>query len=319
MDVFQIVCSIAILLILFIGNKTMTTAFDLADYSQPVSEMFPRQITREDYERFKLSNEQIEFFKTNGYLANIKLIDDEQISQLLAELDEIKDPAHPKHKLFYEFHSNESANPDLTLFHSLGHWRITPGFHDILWNPRFVIAASQLLGNKAVRFWHDQLFCKPAHHGGVVAWHQDYSYWTRTIPLQHLTCWVGLDDAIKENGCLYYVPGSHKWGLVEKPELAGDMEGINRFLTPEQQKQFSNKVAIEMKKGHGTFHHPLLVHGSYENRSANSRRAFVLNVFADGTMSDSDSEILKGVPVIAKGKKMEGKFFPIIFDPSKLN
>src|SRR5256885_674880 len=80
------------------------------------------------------------------------------------------------------------------LFHALGAWRITPGFHDLLWNPAFTVPASQLLGG-AVRFWHDQLFCKPAHHGGVVAWHQDYSYWTRTQPLAHLTCWIGLDDS----------------------------------------------------------------------------------------------------------------------------
>ena len=103
-------------------------------------------------------------------------------------------PGGEGHELFYEYHSNESLDPAKVLFHALGAWRIKPGFHDILWHPAFVVAASQLLGG-AVRFWHDQLFCKPAHHGGVVAWHQDYSYWTRTQPLAHLTCWIGLDDA----------------------------------------------------------------------------------------------------------------------------
>jgi hypothetical protein len=70
-----------------------------------------------------------------------------------------------------------------------------------------------------------------------------------------------------------------------------------------------------MKKGFGTFHHPLTVHGSYRNNSANPRRAFVLNVFADGTRSDSNEELLQGVPPIEKGKKMEGQFFPLLFDP----
>ena len=91
--------------------------------------------------------------------------------------------------------------------------------------------ASQLLGGRGVRFWHDQLFCKPAHHGGVVAWHQDYSYWTRTVEMQHLTCWCGLDDATEENGCLQYVPGSHRWGLLEKPALAGAMDGLLGMLS----------------------------------------------------------------------------------------
>jgi ectoine hydroxylase-related dioxygenase (phytanoyl-CoA dioxygenase family) len=292
----------------------MKNITDLAEMHHPVSKLFP-EIRKEDVDKYKLSNEQIEFWNTNGYLANIKLLDDRQVEHLLRELDEIKEPEHSANKLFYEFHSNESKNPDKTLFHSLGHWRITPGFHDVLWNPAFVVVASQLLGGRAVRFWHDQLFCKPAHHGGVVAWHQDYSYWTRSVPMQHLTCWVGLDDATKENGCLYYVPGSHKWGLIDKPELAGDMEGINRFLRPQQKEEFKNKVAIEMKKGHATFHHPLMVHGSYENSSQHARRAFVLNVFADGTRSDTDEEILRGVPVIKKGKNLEGKFFPLLYEP----
>src|SRR5678809_1062667 len=105
------------------------------------------------------------------------------------------------------FNENESTEPNRVLFHALGAWRVTPGFHDVLWNPAFLVPASQLLGG-AVRFWHDQLFCKPARHGGVVAWHQDYSYWTRTTPLAHLTCWIGLDDSSRDNGCLNYIPGS---------------------------------------------------------------------------------------------------------------
>lgn len=288
---------------------------DLSRYHEPVSKLFPR-LQRSDWEKYRLTDEQLTFYHSNGYLANVPLLDEEQVAALAAELDEIKDPAHPQHHLFYEFHSNESSDPNAVLFHSLGHWRITQGFHDVLWSPAFVVAASQLLGNKAVRFWHDQLFSKPAHHGGVVAWHQDFSYWTRTTPMQHLTCWIGLDDASRENGCLCYVPGSHTWGLLDKPELAGDMDGLDRFLTPKQKEQFANKVFIEMKKGHGSFHHPLLVHGSYENKSPRSRRAFVINVFADGTASDSNDPLLEGVPAVPKGAKMEGQFFPLLGTPS---
>jgi ectoine hydroxylase-related dioxygenase (phytanoyl-CoA dioxygenase family) len=72
-----------------------------------------------------------------------------------------------------------------------------------------------------------------------------------------------------------------------------------------------------MKRGHATFHHPLMVHGSYENKSSRPRRAFVLNVFADGTYSDSNDELLKGVPRWRKVKKLEGQFFPLLFDPKK--
>ena len=295
----------------------MKLSHDLSEHHQLISDLFPSISFKEAWEKYKLSDEQISFFNTYGFLSDVKLLEDRQVEKLLYDLEEIKDPSHPRHNLFYEFHSNESKDPNAVLFHSLGHWRITTGFHDVLWNPAFVIPASQLLGNKAVRFWHDQLFYKPAHHGGVVAWHQDYSYWRRTLPMQHLTCWVALDDVTTENGCLYYVPRSHTWGLLDKPELAGDMEGLQQFLTAEQKKQFAEKVPIEMKRGYATFHHPLMVHGSYENKSSRPRRAFVLNVFADGTYSDSNDELLQGVPVVKKGKKLEGQFFPLLFDPKK--
>jgi len=294
--------------------KTTQLTRDLADYDHPVSDLFPLPRTSEEWDRYKLTDEQVKFFQDNGYLSGIKMLDEWQIDQLTDQLKDVMDAGNASHDLLYEYHSNESTDPGKIVFHALGHWRMTPGFHDVLWNPAFVMAAYQLLGNKAVRFWHDQLFCKPANHGGVVAWHQDYSYWTRSKPMQHLTCWIGLDDATRENGCLHYIPESHKWGFLGKPVLTGEMDGLKVFLDDRQQEDLKNSVPIEMKKGYATFHHPLLVHGSFENRSDKPRRAFVINVFADGTYSDSDQPLLDGVPVFSKGQKLDGKFFPLLFD-----
>jgi hypothetical protein len=288
---------------------------DLSSIHQLISGLFKWPSSATEWDQYRLTEEQVGFFHEYGYVSNIKLLDEWQIDKLNEELAHLMDPSYPGNSLFHQYASNESTDPNFVLFHALGAWRITEGFHDILWNPAFVMAASQLLGDRAVRFWHDQLFCKPARHGGVVAWHQDYSYWTRTTPLQHLTCWVGLDDATIDNGCLYYVPYSHHWGLLDKPELAGDMEGLMDYLTEEQKAEFK-PIPIELKKGHAAFHHPLMVHGSYANKSAAARRAFVLNVFADGTLSNTDGELMPKSPLIAKGQKMEGQFYPLLFDPA---
>jgi len=255
------------------------------------------------------------FFHEYGYLSGIRILTNEQVDQLLEELQGLVDPQHAGHSLFYEFHTNESPDPSRVLFHALGAWRITPGFHDILWHPAFTMPASQLLGG-AVRFWHDQLFCKPAHHGGVVAWHQDYSYWTRTTPMAHLTCWIGLDDASKDNGCLHYVPGSHRWELLPITGLAGDMNAIQNVLSSEQKTAFK-PLAIELKKGEAAFHHPLMVHGSYANSTERQRRATVINVFRDGTRSDLNAPLLEGVETVPAGQPMGGKFYPLLFDPSE--
>jgi ectoine hydroxylase-related dioxygenase (phytanoyl-CoA dioxygenase family) len=293
----------------------MYLAKDLSHYHEPVGDLL-NDLNSISWEEYCLTDEQIQHFNEQGYISNIKLLENEQIDQLREELEEIMDPGHPAHALLYEFHTNESQDPDRVLFHCLGHWRMTPGFHDVLWNPALAMAASQIFGGKSVRFWHDQLFLKPAKHGGVVAWHQDYSYWTRTKPMQHLTAWIGLDDATTDNGCLHYIPGSHRWGLLNKPTLTGEMKGLTEFLTDEQTKALDKAIPIELKKGYATIHHPLLIHGSFENNSDRPRRAFVLNVFADGTCSDSDEALLEGVPVIHKGEKMEGQFFPLIYKSS---
>jgi ectoine hydroxylase-related dioxygenase (phytanoyl-CoA dioxygenase family) len=284
---------------------------DLSEVHSPLGNLFPLPVRQPDWDRLAVSPDQVDFFHQQGYCSGIRLLDDTQVAQLRAELADLTDPAYPGNRLFHEYHSNESKNPDTVLFHALGAWRIKPAFHDLLWNPAFLVPASQLLGG-AVRFWHDQLFCKPMRHGGVVAWHQDYSYWTRTEPMQHLTCWIALDDSTRDNGCLQYVPGSHRWPLLPITGLAGDMDEIQTVLSENQRKQFQ-PVAIELKAGEGSFHHPLLVHGSYENRTDRPRRAAVVNVFRDGVRSASDGELLKGVPPIPSGRKMEGRFFPLLF------
>src|SRR3989440_3094335 len=288
----------------------MTT--DLSRHHEPITRLFAPPRDLDDWHQYRLSNDQIDFFHTNGYLAGIRLLNDEQIGVLREELAELIDPNHPARDLFYEFHSNESTDPLTVLFHALGAWRIKPGFHDLLWNPAFLMPASQLLGG-AVRFWHDQLFCKPAHHGGVVAWHQDYSYWTRTQPMAHLTCWIGLDESTRDNGCVHYVPGSHRWNLLPITGLAGNMEAIREVLSPAQWEQFTHPVAIELKPGECSFHHPLMVHGSFENRTERPRRATVINAFRDGVKSDSDQPPLASVPPVPRGQAMGGQFFPLLF------
>lgn len=291
----------------------------LQDFSQlhkPTGALIPPSAYAQDWRRYRLNDEQVASFHRDGFLAGVQVLDDCQADALCAELAGLMDPSHPAHVLFHEYHSNESSNPDTILFHALGAWRTGPAFHDVLWSPAFLVAASQLLGGP-VRFWHDQLFCKPAHHGGVVAWHQDYSYWTRTQPMAHLTCWMALDDSTLDNGCLYYVPGSHKWNLLPITGLAGDMNEIKTVLN-EEQKQAFRPVPVELKRGQCSFHHPLTVHGSYENRSDRPRRATLVNAFRDGVCSASDEPLLAGVPVIPKGQKMRGQFFPLLFDPSMI-
>ncbi len=287
-------------------------ANDLSLHHEPVTDLFPRARSTADWERYQLTDEQVERFHRDGFLPRVRILDERQIEQLRSELADLVQAGHDGAELWYEYHSNESGDANAVLFHALGAWRIKPGLHDILWHPALLAPAAQLLGG-AVRFWHDQLFCKPAQDGGVVSWHQDYSYWTRTQPMAHLTCWIGLDDATTENGCVHYIPGSHRWNLLPTTHLAKGMEAILEVLSDEQRAQFK-PVACELKAGEAVFHHPLMLHGSYENRSPRQRRAVVINMFRDGTRSDSNEPLLEGVDVVPRGEPMRGRFFPLLYE-----
>jgi len=290
---------------------------DLSKYHSPVTELFRTDESAQGLEACRLSDEQLAFYEEKGYVAGVRVLSGEQLEALRAELSELMNPTDERRGLWYEFHSNESTDPSRVLFHALGAWRLAPAFHDLLWNTRFTVPASQMLKG-SVRFWHDQLFCKPARHGGVVAWHQDYSYWTRTTPLAHLTCWIALDDSTRENGCVRYVPGSHLWPDLPITGLAGDMDSIQSVLTDEQKSKF-RPVAIELKAGEASFHHPRMIHGSYANDTDGPRRATVINVFRDGVRSNSDAPPLEGVPPVPKGEPMGGRFFPLLFKKQSQN
>ncbi len=289
---------------------------DLSLRHELVSDLFVLPKTPADWRKHCLTQGQVDWYRQNGYLSGVRLLSEGQVEVLCEELATLVDPSYPGNQLFYEYHSNEAADKTTVLFHALGAWRITPAMHDVLWNPAFTVAASQLLDG-AVRFWHDQLFCKPPRHGGVVAWHQDYSYWTRTKPIAHLTCWIALDDVSTANGCLHYIPGSHRWPLLPITGLAGDMNAIQTVLDEEQKAQFQ-PVPVEFPKGYASFHHPLTIHGSYANRSDRPRRGLVINVIREGVASDSDEPPLEGVPPVPKGQKMDGQFFPLLFDPKTM-
>ncbi|MEP6922740.1 MAG: phytanoyl-CoA dioxygenase family protein [bacterium] len=290
---------------------------DLSKKHYTLTHLFDFQSTEDAAGLCRLTDEQTVFYEENGYLAGVRLLTDEQVEVLRGEIEDLAAATGVSRELFYEYNSNESNDPSRVLFHALGAWRVTPGFHDLLWNPAFLVPAVQLLKG-AVRFWHDQIFYKPAHHGGVVAWHQDYSYWTRTKPMAHLSCWIGLDDSTRENGCVHYVPGSHRWNLLPITGLADDMNSIQTVLTEEQKQDF-RPVPIELKKGEASFHHPLMVHGSFGNSSERQRRAVVINVIRDGVVSATDEPLLAGVPPIPAGQKLDGQFFPLLYKASSVH
>ncbi len=111
---------------------------DLSTQHYPLTELFDYQSNEAAARLNRLTNEQTAFYEENGYLAGVRLLTDEQVEVLRGEIEDLAAATGASRELFYEYNSNESTDPSRVLFHALGAWRVTPGFHDLLWNPAFL-------------------------------------------------------------------------------------------------------------------------------------------------------------------------------------
>src|SRR5213592_840741 len=208
----------------------------------------PRATSADDVTRYELTPEQVAGYHENGFLAGVRILESAQAVELSRRLELIRRGLREHVDRIYEVEADYLERPQDVVFHFQGAWLVDPWFHDIIFSPQVTVPISQLLGVRRVRFWHDQVFYKPPRHKGVVPWHQDYSYWTRAVPANHITINILLDDATLENGCLHYVPGSHGWGILPKVSFGGKLDAVKENL-PEGLRQAFNPVPALGKAG----------------------------------------------------------------------
>lgn len=294
----------------------MSTVIDYKTVHHPIGKLFRRLGEGVEPSDCLLSDVDVARYREKGFVRGPRVLDDGQIERMRSALEDIRLGRNPRVHELYEVDAAYLSDPERNVFHFLGAWMIDEAFHDILFHPKITVPVRQLLDAPKVRLWHDQVFYKPARHPGVVAWHQDYSYWTRATPPRHLTCWIGLDDSTVESGCVHFVPGSHRWNLLPKLSLLSDMDAVKEILTPDQKELFRPEPMI-LRAGECSFHDGFTIHGSYGNRAAHPRRAIVLNFMHPETRSaDGTKPLLEHTPIIPDGEVIEGTHFPIVSEAS---
>src|SRR5687767_1319912 len=88
-----------------ISRRRLQMVKDLSTHHHLIGNLFKSPVTSEEWTQYRLSDEQVDFYRENGYLAGIRLLNDEQIEVLREDLAALVDPGHPGNKLFYEFNS----------------------------------------------------------------------------------------------------------------------------------------------------------------------------------------------------------------------
>ncbi|RMF39441.1 MAG: phytanoyl-CoA dioxygenase family protein [Planctomycetota bacterium] len=133
---------------------------------------------------------------------------------------------------------------------------------------------SSLLGEE-VYHYHHKLMLKDPLVGGAWEWHQDYGYWYDFACLwpNMASCFIAIDRATRENGCLQIIPRSHHLGRINHMKV-GDQTGAD----PERVAAVLERLPVEyveMAPGDGLFFHSNLLHRSDQNRSPHPRWSLI--------------------------------------------
>lgn len=122
----------------------------------------------------------------------------------------------------------------------------------------------------------------------VCHWHQDEAFYTRpndpkSFSETRMSIWVPLQDANEANGCMWIVPGSHRWGLQDYEIM--DHGACVRRLTPEEYAN-EHAIPVPLPAGSMLLFHGLLWHTSKGNSTDHVRRAFIVSYQEATSLAD---------------------------------
>ena len=221
----------------------------------------------------------------------------------LAEDRAFLDSAHGVH-CFFEEEAFDAAGrlrgPKALSINKIGHalHDLDPVFSAFSRGPRLA-ALAQDLGLAQPLLVQSMLIFKQPAIGGEVRWHQDATF-LHDEPVSVTGLWFALEDATRDNGCLWVQPGGHRGPLREVFERGGTPEAPRlalRTLDGTPWPDTSQAVPLEVRAGTLVCLHGLLPHWSAPNRSPHSRLAYSLHaVDARSRWSSANWLRLEGGP-----------------------
>ncbi|MBM7567618.1 phytanoyl-CoA dioxygenase family protein [Paenibacillus sacheonensis] len=249
--------------------------------------------------------EQVEFYQTNGFVQVDNILTSEELAELREITDELmsmdNDTLHhkPDRQSLYFKVLNQRVNV----------WRDHARYGKYSFHPRLAEAARLLLKTDAVRFFHHHALIKNPQDSKPTAWHQDFPSW----PIKEsgaMSIWIALDDVDEHNGCMMFVPGSHKVGKLKPHDLTEhiDLEDFAKGTDAEKR----NPVICRMKAGSCTFHDGLTFHYAHANNTDRPRRALAIIYYQDGAAYDGKAHLVTDGYNHPIGEPLAGVLHPIL-------
>jgi len=216
--------------------------------------------------RGPLTEQEVEHYKRDGFVLVRGMFSTEEIGLLArtAKADKAMDD-HAFGKA-----DGEGGVVRLSLWNHPGN-----GIYGMFARCRTLVDSAEALLGGEVYHYHSKMIMKEPKVGGAWAWHQDYGYWYQNGVLFPLltSCFIAVDRATKENGCLQVLKGSHLAGRIEHI-LTGEQAGADLERVAELAKRLE-LVHVEMEPGDAIYFDSNLLHRSDQNRSENPRWSMI--------------------------------------------
>lgn len=236
-----------------------------------------------------ISQEQIDFYEKNGFVVIEDFLDQEELSYWRNAVDKAaqnrKGKALPDRQDVVEGADRSFTSKVFDQLINL--WQDNEDVKKIMLDERIGKMAAQLAQVNGIRIWHDQALIKQPW-GNPSTLHTDTPYWS----FHHkaaLSIWVALDDATLQNGCLYFLPGTHKRTHFEPSGFTANMDEL--FKDYPEFKDIE-PFAATMKAGSCSFHCGLTVHGANANMTPYPRRAMTCAYMPEDAVFNGQQNIL---------------------------
>lgn len=252
-----------------------------------------------------LEQSNIDFYKENGFVQVENALTEEEIDELSEYLTEAMTQSAGNSIAT----SAEGGSYYKVLNQKVNVWRDHGGMSRYSFHPKLARMAMELAGASGIRVFHDHGLWKMSQDSKPTAWHQDYPYWPMTEP-GALSVWIPMHDVDENNGCMMFVPGSHKAGKLKGIDLANPQDIYEQIKGTELEK--TKPVRVPLKKGSCTFHHGLTFHFAHANMSQEPRRVLAIIYMPDGTIYSGAKHPVSDNAGLEAGQPFSGGLFPLV-------
>lgn len=222
-----------------------------------------------------LSVEQVRNFHLNGFLSITDPIASEgELGELRVIYDRLfLDRAGRETGDQFDLAGSDEEGKEAALPQILNPAKYAPELETFGFLAEAVSIVRQLLGEEASLGIAHAIF-KPAGSGAATPWHQDEAYWDPALLYRTVSCWMPLQEATVENGCLWFMPGSHVWDVQPHRSIGGDLRvhGLEMVDTA----GINHSVACPLPAGGITIHLNRTAHYAGPNVSNTPRRALIM-------------------------------------------